>query len=280
MKLDKINKKIVNKTIFGCTIALTISAVFGGTADHESMARSGKLYAGVLGGGTVLARSDISQFGTAYFLESDGGALAVNALGTSKTSFAGVLGGHIGYAWSSKIGTYLPVAPAVELEGYYVGGATIKGHTSNYNIRAYEQNFKVNYQLKTSVLLANVLLNSNSTVIGVLKPYLGFGIGSAVTSISNAKSYQLNPVEPEFNHYNSKRSDQAVTFAVQTKLGVRYNLSTRASAFAEYRLLNLAKTNFTLGSGIIDGHPATSPWTVKVKNQYYNTAIIGVDFDL
>ncbi|WP_415075215.1 hypothetical protein [Legionella sp.] len=109
---------------------------------------------------------------------------------------------------------------------------------------------------------------------------MGVGIGSAIVSVSGASAIQLSPPEPGLNHYNSHASNTAFAFAAQPKIGVNFDIGSRASIFAEYRFLYLSSTDYTFGSTVAAGHPATSPWLVNIKSQYYNMGTVGINFDL
>jgi len=280
MKLDRFVSKMARNAASGCFLALSASVAYSGTMGPASVVDPGHIYVGVFGGGGAVTGTDISQFGTAFYPEAQGGPLAVNSFGTSKSSSMGMVGGHIGYAWASNLGVYFPLTPAVELEGYYIGGAEIEGHDiSNDTTRLVEHDFVVNYPLKTGVFLVNAVLNANNAVYGRFKPYVGVGIGSAVVSVSHATAIQIAPPE-SVNHYNSNPSDKALAFAAQPKVGVQFDLSPHTSVFAEYRFLYLSQTNYTFGSTVASGHFVTAPWEVSIKPQYYNMGTVGINFDL
>jgi hypothetical protein len=280
-EMNGISRKIVGKVVSSFLLALTASVAYSGAMGPESYTAPGKIYAGVFGGGGAVTSGDISQFGTAFYFEAAGGPLAVNAFGTSESSSMGMVGGHIGFAWPNNMTAHWSVTPAVELEGYYVGGAEIEGHDiGNDTIRLPEHDFLVTYPLKTGVFLVNAVLNANNSIFGKFTPYVGVGIGSAVVSISDATATQLSPAEPGINHYNSDPDDTAVAFAAQPKIGVHFAISPYANVFAEYRFLYLSETDYTFGSTMALGHVATAPWLVKIKSQHYNMGTLGIEFDL
>lgn len=280
MKLAKISKKMTGKAVSGCALALSASIAYSGAMGPASIELPGKIYVGVFGGGGSVTNDGITQYGTAFFTEAVGGPLAVDSFGTSESSSTGMIGGHIGFAWPGNMGVHFPLTPAVELEGYYMGGVQVDGHDiSNDTLRLDEHDFHVTYPVKTGVFLVNAVLNSNNSVFGRFKPYVGVGIGSAVVSISGANSTQLSPPEFGINHYSADPDDTAVAFAAQPKAGVRFDFG-HASVFAEYRFLYLSETEYTFGSTVALGHAPTSPWQVKIKPQYYNMGTVGIDFDL
>ena len=125
------------------------------------------------------------------------------------------------------------------MEGYYLGGVTIKGDDINNDTdRLAEHDFFVSYPMRTGVYLVNAVLNINNSDFSKFNSYIGVGIGSAVVSIYNANSTQTSPYEPGVNHYNSDPNDTTVTFAAQPKIGLRWNFNQNTSMFAEYRFLS------------------------------------------
>jgi hypothetical protein len=268
-------KKLVS--LSGCLLALSASIAYSGTMGPEILNRT---YIGVFGGGGAVTRTDVSQFGTAFFIEGEGGPLAVDSFGTAGSSGMGMVGGHIGIAWPTIMGAFFPVTPAAELEGYYIGGVELQAHdVSNDTVRLDEHDFLVTYPFNTGVFLVNAVLNSNNSWFERFRPYLGVGIGTAVLSISDATSLQTSPPE-SVNHYNSDTSARTIAFAAQPKIGLRYDYNPTTSVFVEYRFLYLSETSYTFGSTVAAGHAPTSPWLVKINPQYYNMGTIGVDFDL
>lgn len=270
----------------------TGTSVYGGTMGPESVAREGAVYLGAFAGGGAITSVSLYQQGTALYPYGAGtgyidnaGPLAVNATGTSKSTSAWFVGGHVGYRWpvllSNYMGSNWAFAPASELEGYYMGGTTIQGDDlNNATARLVEHDFFVSYPLKTGVVLVNAVLNANHAALGKFHPYIGAGIGAAVISISGATSVQKSPSEPGINHYNSDPNDTSTAFAVQPKIGVTFDLSANTSLFVEYRFLYLAATNFTFGSTSYPTHVATTNWDVKLGAQYYNMGSAGIHFDL
>lgn len=280
MELEIKGSKIMGKVIPVCLLTLSASIAYSGAMGVELTPSPVNAYIGFFGGAGIIGRTDISQYGTAFFSDAEDGPLAVNAFGTSESSSAGIIGGHIGFAWPN-VSMYLPITPAVELEGYYMGGTKIDGHDiDNDTIRLLEHDFLVHYPLKTGVFLVNAILNSNNSIFDTIKPYVGVGIGSALVSVSGATASQVIPLEPGVNHYNSNPDNTVVVFAAQPKIGVKFYLSPRTSIFAEYRFIYLSEANYTFGSTVAPGHVATSPWLVSIKPQYYNMGTIGLDFDL
>ena len=75
-------------------------------------------YVGVFGGGGSRSSTNVSQFGTAFFVEATGGPMAINATGQTGSGGVGFGGAHLGYEWS--YGTHL--RPALEIEGFYLAG--------------------------------------------------------------------------------------------------------------------------------------------------------------
>lgn len=104
--------------------ALTGSQGYAGAMGPAVVPAPGKVYAGIFGGGGSSTRTDISQFATAYFLESAGGPLAVDSFGRTDDRSMGIIGGQVGYQWGEILlnsFNSVGLVPAVELEGYYLG---------------------------------------------------------------------------------------------------------------------------------------------------------------
>lgn len=261
------------------------SIAYAGAMGTELAKPQDALYVGAFGGGGAIMANSLQQQGTAFFAESSGGALAVNARGESKSTSAWLVGGHVGYRWPARslnlAHLNATLAPATELEGYYLGGVTIEGNDQNNDTtRLVEHNFHVTYPMKTSVFLVNGILNGTHTDLGNIHPYIGVGVGTAILSISGANSTQTAPLEPDINHYNSGSSDARIAFAAQPKVGASFRLSQQTSMFVEYRFLYLSATDYTFGSTVYPTHVVTSNWDVKIASQYYNMGTIGVQFDL
>jgi opacity protein-like surface antigen len=280
MKLNGVVKGInYSIPMIGILLALTSAKGNTGTMGPEIMA-PGKIYAGVFGGGGASTRIDIHQYGTAFYPEAAGGPLAVNAFGHSNSRSVGLVGGQVGYQWMEMPPTLFHVpwsfSPAAELEGYYLGKSSFRGHEVNNDTdRLDEHDFVVKYPMSAGIFLANAVLNFNPPQCRV-HPYIAAGIGGAVISISRATAIQVAPAEPGINHYNSNSSDPEATFAAQGKAGLSFDLNQNFSLFAEYRGLYIAATNYSFGSTVYPGHPVTSNWRVELDSQYYNTGVVGL----
>ena len=270
----------------GCLTSISLSTlVSAGTMGTDVPSPSDRIYVGVFGGGTGISTGDISQKGTAFFPEADGGALAVNARGTSNNGSTWLVGGHVGFRWSSRvldnISPQWTFSPATELEGYYLGSHTLSGaELNNETTRLTEHDFHVKYPEKTGVFLVNAILNAGSSSFEKLNPYVGVGVGMAVNVISGASSTQVAPYEAGVNHYNSDPSDSALLFAAQPKVGVSFKCNKNTSIFAEYRFLYLSSTDYTFGSTVYPTHVTTTSWNAKLGSQYYNMGTIGINYDL
>ena len=161
-----------------------------GTMGPEVLQVPEKIYVGVFGGGGASLETNISQYGTAFYTEAAGGPLAVNAFGQASSRAVGLVGGHIGYQWMDRPSTLFnpwSLAPAIELEGYYLGGNSFTAALNNNTTRLPEHNFHVKYPMSTGVFLANAILNITPEQ-SRYHPYIGAGIGAAVISISNASA--------------------------------------------------------------------------------------------
>ena len=258
----------------------------------ESKQALGALYIGGFGGGGSTPSTKLVQQGTALYNYdsgsgsiSNGGPLAVNAFGQSDSGSVWMAGGQLGYRWTERMlnhfGSNWTVAPAAELEGYYLQRSTMHGvDLDNATARLVEHDFHVTYPIKTGVFLVNGILNANSSTLGRFHPYLGVGAGVALVSITGAHSLQTAPLEPGINHYNSDSSDKSLAFAAQPKVGVSFNLTDHTNVYIEYRFLYLSVTDYTFGPTSYPTHVATTNWDVKIESQYYNMGTAGIQFDL
>lgn len=243
---------------------------------------SNKIYLGLFGGVGVSNRVHIGQFGTVFYPADEGGPFAVNALGQGDGLTRGFIGGHIGYQWAPPI-PHFPCAlfPAFELEGFYLGKDSLNSNDLNNDTpRLPEHHFNVSYPMTTGVFLTNAVLNAQVDRLARLHPYLGAGIGAGLTRIANAVSIQTVPAQPGVYHYNANPNDSDVSFAAQAKLGLRFELGSRASVFLEYRWLYLAHSGYTFGSTLYPDHTPTAPWLVEMDPQHYNAGAVGIQYCL
>jgi len=150
-------QKRIFKAVSGSILALSTAVAFAGTMGP--VATPNYIYAGVFGGGGGLMSGDTVQYGTAFFVEAAGGPLAVNSFGRYDSTSAGMVGGHVGMAWTD-MGMLWPFTPAVELEGYYMGWTDIDGEAVNESERLREHDFHTTFPQKTGVFLVNALFNS------------------------------------------------------------------------------------------------------------------------
>lgn len=251
----------------------------------ECNSECNRFYIGAFGGGIYSNSTRMSQMGTAYFTEAEGGPLAVFAQGHTKETSSGFFGGQLGYEWKNcllNIGcSDWSIAPAFEIEAYWYNHKK-KGHLINENDtnRLPEHDFANSFHVDSTVILGNVVLSLNNSCFGGFSPYIGGGIGATRLSLKNAKSLQESPPELGINHFNSKRSDSSWAFAAQAKVGLRYTICESFHIFGEYRYLYVDSSNYIFGSTVYPTHAPTSPWNVKVKNIHYNAFAVGVQYDL
>lgn len=274
-------KRHLSSSIF--LLALTATA-FASHAQAQSTAVTapGKVYVGVFGGSGSSNNFNGSQYGTAFYIESLGGPLAVNAFGKVHNKSAGFYGAQLGYQAQGialMSTSQWTLGPAVELEGYSMSRKSFTGDLTNNTARLPEHDFVVTYPMSRSVFLGNAVLSLDNPCIR-FHPYVGLGIGSGLVRISGADATQVAPVEAGVNHYNANTSDSNSAFAGQIKLGVSYDINQYVSVFADYRWLYLASTHFTFGSTVYAGHPETSSWQVKLDAQRYNMGNIGLRFNI
>lgn len=239
----------------------------------DALARG--VYVGVFGGGGYGSSTDITQRGTAFFIEAQGGPLAIDGRGSTDSGGVGFIGGQVGYEFSHNA----LMLPAFELEGFYLASGTRSGIVANPNDRLGQHNFNDSFKINNAVFLANMVVSFPSVGWGVT-PYIGAGIGAARVAANSANSLQVDPPEPGVNHFNSDTDSEAWTFAAQIKAGARYALTSNAYIFGEYRYLYVGSSEQTYGSTVFPGHAPTSPWTVSMDSTSYSlgTAGIGVNF--
>lgn len=279
----KLNSTKYPASVLGVLLALSGAEIQAGAMGPAQVTATEKVYFGIFGGGGTSNQVNINQYGTAFYSEASGGPLAVNAFGHTNSRNVGIVGGHIGYQWGdiflNSLNNQASLSPAVELEGYYVGKSSFTGHDiNNDTTRLPEHDFLVTYPMSTGVFLANTVLNFNLANYARWRPYVGAGIGAAVASISQADSLQITPLEVDVNHYNGNPSDTVAAFAAQTKIGLNFAFSEHLSAFAEYRWLYIANTNYTFGSTVYPTHTPTSSWNANIGSQYYNLGAGGIRF--
>jgi opacity protein-like surface antigen len=260
--------------------ALTLPAFANSTPIKSTTApAAGKFYVGVFGGGGSSNSFNVNQFGTAYFLELNGGPLAVNAFGNLNSKSVSFFGAQLGYQVQEIVlnsSSQWALEPAVELEGYAMNQNSFGGVLVNNTSRLPEHDFSVSYPISNTVFLANAVINFNNLRVPSVHPYVGFGIGSGLVRISDANATQVSPPEPGVNHYNASPSDTNTTFAGQIKLGLSYDITKCVSVFADYRWLYIANTHFTFGSTVYPLHAETSNWQVNMDAQKYNLGNIGI----
>lgn len=236
----------------------------------------GSFYFGVFGGGGASNDFDVSQFGTAFYTEAEGGPLAVNAFGMLEGQSAGFWGAQLGYqAPGIFVDPHVTIGPAAELEALFLSNTTFTGDLMNNTDRLPEHDFAVSFPMSRSIFLVNGVINFTNVRYPV-HPYVGLGIGEAVIRISNATGTQVAPPEVGVNHYNASTNDTISTFAGQIKVGLVYDVWKNISVFADYRWIYLASTEFTFGSTVYAAHVVTSPWLVKMDTQRNNMGNVGI----
>jgi hypothetical protein len=232
------------------------------------------MYVSAFGGGAFGGSSNVTQFGTVFFTEAQGGPLAVNAPGRTGNSTVAFGGAHVGYEWA--YGAYL--LPAVEFEGLYLARNRQRATLQNSTDRVPEQTFDNTLPTSTAVALANVVVGFRTPYQGVT-PYVGGGIGAARVSVSGASSSQTNPPESGVDHFNTDPNSVAWTFAAQAKAGVRLALgNSGAYVFGEYRFLYVGSNDQIFGNTSYPTHSPTTAWTTRFGDTHYHLAAGGVGF--
>lgn len=238
-----------------------------------------RFYIGAFGGGLYSDSTRVSQMGTAFFTEAEGGPLAVLAQGSTKSTSTGFGGIQIGYEWSKFGCSDWTIASAAELEAFWYSHRK-EGHLINPTDRLPEHDFLDTFHINAGVYLANAVFSFNNPCYRAFSPYVGFGVGATRISIKNASSLQTSPPEATIDHFNSLRDDSSWAFAGQIKAGLRYNFCESFHIFGEYRYLYVDSSNYIFGSTVDPAHAVTSPWNVKVKNIHYNAFAFGIQYDL
>lgn len=247
-----------------------------------SVSAPSKFYVGIFGGGGSSSNVNASQYGTAYFIEAQGGPLALNSFGRINSKSASFFGAQVGYQAPEILlhaSSQSSISPAIELEEFNMGNRTFSGNLVNNSVRLAERDFAVAYPVSRNIFLANIVVNFNNPCL-MIHPYVGLGIGNAIMKVSGATAMQVNPVEANINHYNTNPSDSNSVFAGQIKLGLSYDINQYVSVFAEYRSLYTASTHFVFGSTVSEGHAETSSWQVSMGAQRYNLGDIGLRVNL
>ncbi|MEI6146346.1 MAG: hypothetical protein WCP66_08030 [Methylococcales bacterium] len=302
-------------------ITLITATIISSQPVHAGDKTSRGFYIGGFGGGGTSDNDNISQSGAAYkrdeanaihgyLADYDYNAnLLVNVTGKSESKTASIGGAQIGYELSEfQIGSSSSgwgLRPAIELEGYYLG-SSMNTNLSNPNPEAFaavnsvgpnpnthsplaanSHTFNDTINLNMGVLLANTVFNFKTPWSNKILPYVGVGIGGAITSLSGANSTQTsNPQMPTgyeagINHFNSNNNATGSAFATQLKAGVRAELFDKFSIFAEYRYLNITDSGYTFGSteyGL--EHAKTTSWNVNLGSMNYHTGVFGIQYNL
>lgn len=241
-----------------------------------------RFYIGAFGGGIYSNSNEMSQMGTAFFTEAEGGPLAVFAEGRANKTSSGFGGVQLGYEWSHSpcFGcSDWNVTPASEIEAYFFSNKK-KGDLINPTDRLPEHDFLDSFHMSMSTVLVNAVFSLNNSCFCRFSPYVGGGIGATHISLTHADSLQVDPLEAGINHFNSDRSDTTWAFAAQAKAGLKYKICESFYVFGEYRYLFVDTSNYILGSTVYPTHAPTSPWNVKVKGTNYNAFAVGIQYDL
>jgi opacity protein-like surface antigen len=268
------------------------------------------LYLGIFGGGGVSDNNNFTQSGVAYkrtdhapFYKEDYD-LYVDTKGKADSNTAAIGGLHIGYEWSEiPLGNNQSgwgIRPALEVEGFYLGssqsgnlinpraerGVPLEGpYTGVHDFAANSHTFTDTFNVDMGVLLTNGIFTFNTPWSDKIFPYIGGGIGAAITSLSHANSTQTsNPLmptgyEPGINHFNSNSNASSSSFATQAKAGLRVELIDKLSVFAEYRYLHVSASNYTFGSTVYPTeHAETSSWDSHFGSLNFHTGIFGIEY--
>lgn len=281
--------KLFNKKLLLLSILLLNTTYFPLSGDEccSTDCNDNGCYFGAFGGELFSKPTQFTQTGTAFFLDSAGGPLAVNAKGHSKKYSSGYAGVQLGYEWKGyDCSGWNAISCAAEVEAFFYKH-THKAHLINPTDRLPEHDFSNIFPTYTGIYLVNGVFALTDKwffrnffpCLEDFVPYIGIGCGAANIRIRKATSTQVSPPEAA-NHFNSRRSDGTWAFAAQGKTGLRYRVYGDLSIFGEYRFLYVDSSRFKFGSTIYPDHVATSPWNIDMKSTIYNAYTLGVRFDL
>lgn len=258
----------------------SILLLYFSTSAHADICLPTGLYLGAFIGGGKSLSANATQRGVAFFDADAGGPLSVTASGDSDSTFTRFGGIHIGLRGNTGQLGGLCLTPAAEVEAFYLNNNDPKFTVIDTNSRVTNHTFDDSLPMDTGVLLANGVVNFNLPNICRVHPYLGAGFGAARISVRDADSPQVNPPEPNVNHFNSDPDATDTAFAAQAKAGINFDLTNHLKMFVEYRYLYIASTDYTFGSTVYPTHAATTNWNVHVGQQGYNLADVGFQYAL
>lgn len=268
--------RLVRPNLAGLLICL--ASCVAAQAQSRGVPTSRGVYAGAFGGGGSSHINGVTQMGTVFLTEAEGGPLSVNAVGGSGSHGAGLFGLQIGHEWTcgAPQGSW-GLLPAVELEGMYLAG-TQSAQLNNDTVRLGEHLFNDTFPMDSFAVLANGVL-SFQTPLPNFHPYIGGGLGTTCVKVNGASSLQLQPAEAGINHFNSNPNSSDLGISALAKAGFRVQLTDHLFLFTEYRYLYVASTTQTLGSTQDPTHAATSPWTVQLEDMSYHLGVGGIGFN-
>jgi opacity protein-like surface antigen len=269
------------------SVSLGLHAAEGAKKDKnppkqtENNEENGRFYTGVFGGGGGFSVSNFTQSATKYSPPSEGGTLNVTALGGGRTAGVGMAGIQVGYLWpelvdkNPKRANPSSLNIGTEFEGYYLG--TKLEHTLG-SAPPRPATFDSTFPINGGTLLGGIALHFGMSEQKRYHLFLGGAAGTSVLTAHDATSYQILPTESGINHFNTKPTATAWTFAAQAKIGLMYDVTDHFKITGEYRFLYLTPARFTFGSTLYTGHPATTPWRVKFGNMYVNLGDLGLSY--
>lgn len=275
-----------NKTLFmrySMKVILCSISLINVCHAEESINGRG-VYLGLFGGGGTLSSNSIEQTGVAYG-KDEASNINVAAQGTSGNTGASIGGAHVGYEFDGwNLGgkeSGWALNPSAEIEGYYLG-SNPSAHALN-PLASFEHRFSIQMPIEAGVFLVNSIFSFKTPYSHNITPYFGGGIGGATLSVSGANSEQITPAETGLNHYNSNPNASSSAFAASAKAGLRAEVYSHFSLFAEYRYLFINSSSYSFGStnGASQGFPdhrVTSPWNVNLGSQNYNLAVAGFEY--
>jgi opacity protein-like surface antigen len=234
-------------------------------------------YFGVFGGGGSLDGTSMQQVGTVLMRPILPFDIPVDAQGDTDSTSADMAGIKLGYQWSESglTDSGWSLRPSMEIEGLHLE-ATPEG-VLDIAPRILGTQY-VSLPLNADVFLLNVVVSLRTPFSDTLRPYIGGGAGFALLSISGSDS--TNPLEPGINHFNADPDASSSAFAMQAKIGIKWQVNSHWSVFGEFRHVFVASTSYTFGKTDYppEVHSPTTTWDVELGRQNYNMFVAGIDF--
>ena len=232
-------------------------------------------YVGVFGGGGSRSSTNVSQFGTAFFVEAVGGPMAIDATGQTSSGGVGFGGAHLGYEWS--YGTYL--RPALEIEGFYLAGNQPRATLVNPTDRLPNTPSSI-LSRPAPRCFWRIWLSASRRPIKTSRP-----ISAADSGRATSPSTAPRPHRPTRRSLASTTSTRARDFLsldlaaqVEGRCALRPRRQLALICLASTAICMSATWNQVFGSTVDPTHVPTSPWTTSFGGTSHHLAAGGVGF--